>query len=205
MKKALRALNFAHLVSFGSKSKAEVDDEDTDGRDKNDDGEQDHEDGDAKKKSKAKKAEEEKDDERAEDDGSDEEASEDHPDDDEDNKKSKKAKAEEKDDEDDDDVEMRGNSPIARARRREQARCAAIFASRAAGKNPVLAANLAFKTRMSRSEALAVLESTPAGRGNEGRAARNPNVGSGGALGLTSKQAVANRLDAAFARVNRRK
>lgn len=83
----------------------------------------------------------------------------------------RKAKAKkEKDDEeearaakaDDDEEEMRGNSPVAQARNRERARCAAIFASEAAGRNPVLAAQLAFTTRMTRSEALGVLEAAPA-------------------------------------------
>ncbi|NVI06356.1 phage tail protein [Paraburkholderia sp. JPY454] len=43
---------------------------------------------------------------------------------------------------------MRGKSAVARARRREQARCAAIMGSKHAARNVELAANLAFKTRM---------------------------------------------------------
>jgi hypothetical protein len=87
--------------------------------------------------------------------------------DDKDDEKAKGAKGSKADDDsnaddDDKDEEMRGNSAAASARRREQARCAAIFASSAAGKNPVLAAKLAFETRQPRSEALALLEGTPA-------------------------------------------
>ncbi|WP_342616979.1 hypothetical protein [Rhodoferax sp. GW822-FHT02A01] len=60
--------------------------------------------------------------------------------------------------------EMRGSSPIAVARRRERARCAAIIGHDAAASNMVLAANLAFKTRMTRAEAMAVLADTAAGQ-----------------------------------------
>ena len=98
---------------------------------------------------------------------------------------------------DDDDKEMRGNSPAAQARRREQARCAAIFASPAAARNPVLAATLAFTTRMSRTEAVAVLESTPAPASalHPQRAARNPQVGATGGAPLAPAAAVAARWE----------
>lgn len=119
--------------------------------------------------------------------------------------KEKSKKAEEnpdkKPDAEDDDEEMRGNSACAKARRRERARCAAIFASPAAANNPVLAANLAFQTSMSRKEALAVLESTPGARGtNPTRSAGNPNIG-GQAPAPSKQQAIASRWDDAFARV----
>jgi hypothetical protein len=52
---------------------------------------------------------------------------------------------------------MRGDSPAADARRRERARCAAILTSAAGLKHPELACVLAFRTRVSRSEALGVL------------------------------------------------
>jgi hypothetical protein len=42
-------------------------------------------------------------------------------------------------------------------RLRERARCAAIFADAAAGKNPALAATLAFQTDMPRGQAIKVL------------------------------------------------
>ncbi|MBB5411693.1 hypothetical protein HDG34_005654 [Paraburkholderia sp. HC6.4b] len=107
---------------------------------------------------------------------------------------------------DDDDSEMHGSSVEARARRREQARCAAIFSSHAAARNPVLAANLAFRTRLARGAALAVLESTPAAPpANSGRVERNPRVGPGGTPGMNSRQAIASAWDHAFAKVNARK
>ncbi|VTU36210.1 hypothetical protein [Variovorax sp. PBL-E5] len=79
----------------------------------------------------------------------------------------------------DDDAaeEMFGHGPVAVARRRERARCAAILRSVAGVKNPALAASLAFKTRMSRTEALGVLSALEsaqvADRLHDGRAARN--------------------------------
>lgn len=80
-------------------------------------------------------------------------------------------------DADDDEEEMRGKSHAARARRRERARCAAIFLSPIAAKNPALAANLAFATALPRKEALTVLENTPAPAASSiaARAAANPN------------------------------
>ncbi|MBC8729436.1 hypothetical protein F6X39_14290 [Paraburkholderia sp. UCT2] len=101
---------------------------------------------------------------------------------------------------------MHGSSVEARARRREQARCAAIFSCHAAARNPVLAANLAFRTRLARGAALAVLESTPAApTANSGRVERNPRVGPGGTPGMNSRQAIASAWDHAFAKVNARK
>ena len=199
----MKNLSFAHLVGFGKKAKAEVDDEDKE----KDDGERDHEDG----VKKGKKAEDEKDKEKMDEDEDDDSAEDDSPKkEDEDDKKSKKSKADDGDDDEDDkedkETEMRGSSVAADARRREQARCAAIFSSPSAAKNPELAANLAFKTRMPRSEALAVLEGTkvaPVARYD--RSARNPNVGVGASHGMTSKQAVAKSLDDAFAKVKPRR
>jgi hypothetical protein len=110
------------------------------------------------------------------------------------------------DDDDDKDEEMRGNSAVAQGRRREQARCAAIFGSQEAARNPVLAANLAFKSRMSRAEALAILSSTPAAAGspNSDRQARNPRVGAD-APPVSSQQAVAKSWDNVFAKANTRR
>lgn len=98
--------------------------------------------------------------------------------------KSKKAKAEDKEDDekcegddDSDEEEMRGNDEVAEARSRERGRCAAIFAHPAAAKNPALAASLAFETKNTRSEAIAILSAhggtaaAPARR--ESLAARN--------------------------------
>jgi hypothetical protein len=194
-KKVANALSFAHLTGF---AKA---DEPNDERDRRDDAEdddpekkdQDRENGDSKK---GKKAEDKKDDDSAQDD---------EPEKNDDDDKKAKSKAEDDDDsdaedEDDKDDEMHGKSAAAAARRRERARCAAIFGTKAAGKNPALAANLAFNTRMTRKEAIVVLESTPAAGGFSGRSARNPNLGTGAAL-PSSKQAVASNWDAAFKKV----
>lgn len=58
----------------------------------------------------------------------------------------------------DDDDEDDDKDPKARAiRMRERGRCAAIFRSAAAGRNPAAAAELAFGTRLPRSEAIRVL------------------------------------------------
>lgn len=219
MAKIRKTLSFSHLAGIG-KYRAEAEDKPEDEK-KKDEGERDHEDGNAKKQSKrdqwAKKAEE--DDERKQlEDESDEdyearmEKMDEEEDEEEDEEKEKKEgkkakKAEEEDDdkkeEDDKDVEMYGSSPVVEARNRERRRCAAIFACKAAGKNPALAANLAFNTRMKRSEAIAVLEGTPAPqRYGIGRESRNPNVGPGMNGSITTKQAVDKSWDVAFAKAN---
>jgi hypothetical protein len=205
-KAVANALSFAHLASLGRGKGARASAEDDDKQD-------DDKDGDAKGK-KAKAADDDKGDDdddkkkdaRADDDDPDASAEDDDNDagdDDKDERKSKKAKAE---DENDDDEEMRGSSSAAQARRREQARCAAIFASPAAAKNPVLAANLAFKSRMGRVEAVALLESSPASAthsSNYGdRSARNPRIGAGGSGSLSSSQAAAKSWDAVFQKAN---
>ncbi|CAG9256235.1 hypothetical protein [Paraburkholderia caribensis] len=121
-----------------------------------------------------------------------------------DSDKGKKGKrAEDDDDEpdaddDDDEEEMRGNSAAAKARRRERMRCASIMGSQAAGKNPVLAANLAFTTSMTRKEALAVLKGTPAPAAAAPVSRRNPNLGAGGERGVSSEQAIAASWDVAM-------
>jgi hypothetical protein len=189
---AARGLSFAHLAGLSTKAakaeddedkkaaRAEGDSDDEDEDKKNakaEDGDDDKKDDD-EKSSKAKSKAESDDDEDAEED---------------DDKKDAKAD----DGDDDDDEEMRGKSAAARARRREQARCAAIFASPAAARNPVLAANLAFKTRMTRTEALATLEGTPAPASatHVNRAARNPNLGIDGGAKQSPQQALAARWD----------
>jgi hypothetical protein len=129
-------------------------------------------------------------------------ASEDDDDDDEPKGKSSR-RAEEDDDDDDEKHEMSGRSAAASARRRERARCAAIFASKAAAANPALAASLAFETTMTRKEALAVMRSQPAPMRAVGREAYNPRLGPGGDIETGSKS-VANSWDAAFKKVRPR-
>ena len=101
---------------------------------------------------------------------------------------------------DEDDDDEKGDASALAARSRERARCAAIFASPAAARNPVLAANLAFGTNLSRQMSLALLQATPApaAPGNPTRASRNPNVGAGAPTSATSHQAVSARWDTAM-------
>jgi outer membrane biosynthesis protein TonB len=180
-KAVANALSFAHLGGIGrgkaSKAAAEDDEEKKDAK-------AEAEDDDEKKDDKS--AEGEDDDASAE--GDDPEKKDD------DEKPSSKA---ESDDDEDKDEEMRGKSAVAQARRREQGRCAAIFASPAAARNPVLAANLAFMGRMPRREAIAMLEGTPApaAASHVSRSARNPQVGAGGEVKTTPQQAAAARWD----------
>lgn len=189
LRKVANALSFAHLAGFAGKARAEGDDPEDKEKDKSkasgDDPEKDD-------KAKGAKAE---DDERKQ---RDEESDDDYAkrmkalDDEEDEDKEKGAKAD-----DDSDEEMRGNGTAAAARKRERARCAAIFGSKAAGKNPVLAANLAFNTQMTRTEALAVLEGTPAPQVTSQR--RNPNLDASGGVQQSTAQATAARWDANLA------
>jgi hypothetical protein len=147
---------FAHLL--GLAASAEDDNEkDKNGRRAEEDDDKDEKD----KDGKARRAEDDKDkDDEAKGGGAEEDDEKDKDDD----KSSRRAKGE-NDDEDmeDDEDEMRGNSAAAKARRRERARCAAIFGCKAAGVRPDVAATLAFSTNMSRTEAIAVLASTAAG------------------------------------------
>ncbi|TCK36718.1 hypothetical protein B0G84_5731 [Paraburkholderia sp. BL8N3] len=188
------ALSFAHLAGVkNATAAAAAEDPPKDPADKEDDDE--HAD------AAASKAEDEQD----RDDGgakADDPNAGDDEDEDKDKAEGKRAKAAD-DDDDDDDEEMRGKSAVARARLREQARCAAIMSSRAAGRNVVLAAQLALGTRMTRKEAIAVLENTPAAASpnHERRAERNPKLGSGGHLAADSKAAIAASWDRAMERV----
>jgi hypothetical protein len=187
-RKVASALSFAHLAGLG-RAKPAASAEDDDPKKKDDPGAT-AEDEDPEKDDKEKKDPEAK----AEDDdpaaaGGDPEKKDDEKD------KAKGAVA--AGDEDDDKDEMSGKSAAAQARLREQARCAAIFASAAAGRNPVLAANLAFNTRMTRCEARALLESTPApaAAGHPGRAANNPRAAASPGNPPSHQQAVAARWD----------
>lgn len=218
---AARGLSFAHLASLSNRaSKAEDDDEKKDARaegdsdDEEENTDRNRDDGDAKKSKKAKAAEDDEDDgaedagqksgkkaKKAEDgDESKDYAEEDDDDGAEDDGQKSGKRAEE--DGDDEDEEMRGKSAVARARRREQARCAAIMGHKAAGRNVVLAANLAFNTRMGRKEAIAILQSTPAASApGQGRQARNPNLGAGGEMHRNPAAAAEAGWGRAFAKV----
>lgn len=191
------ALSFAHLAGLNFKS-AKADGEDPDEKDKNKgskaEGEDPDEKDDKKEGRRAQRADE-----------SDEEYAEYNDDEDEkdDKKSAKSAKADDEDAEDekkdDDEDEMRGNSAAASARRRERSRCAAIMGSKLAARNVVLAANLAFNTTMTRKQALAVLQDTPAASSpNQGRSARNPSLGAGGDQGPNSKAAITSSWDIAM-------
>ncbi|WP_431276270.1 hypothetical protein ACQ858_08455 [Variovorax ureilyticus] len=192
LRKVANALSFAHLAGFAGKPRAEGDDPDD--KDKKDTASGDDPDkgDDDKDKNKDAKA---GDRDQREGESDDDYAKRMKALDDEEEDKDKDAKAD-----DDNDEEMRGDSTAAAARRRERARCAAIFGSKAAAKNPVLAANLAFNTAMTRKEALAVLEGTPAPQASVQR--RNPNLDASGAPSQSSAQVTAARLDSAFARAN---
>ncbi|QCP54411.1 hypothetical protein FAZ95_36390 [Trinickia violacea] len=101
---------------------------------------------------------------------------------------------------------MRGSSPAAAARRREQARCSAIFATHAASRNPQLAARLAFNTRLPRREAIAVLEASPSPPPPaHNRAANNPRVGPGSSTEALSPQAISAGWDRAIEQINPRR
>ena len=143
--------SFAHLLglSAGTKPRAEESEEERTKRE-----EQERED--AKKakggkgKPKAEGGDEEKD--KPDDQGEDE-SDEDY----------KKRKREEQEDEDakkaeDDDENDEDDAKAKAIRHRERSRCAAIFASPAAGRRPDLAAHFAFNTGMTRGTAISTLE-----------------------------------------------
>jgi len=206
---AARGLSFAHLAGITQRgARAEDDRRDDDDERAEDDEQQEKDREDGTNGSKGKKGRRAEDDNRddvdAEDDDGD--AGDDKNDDSGKGKKGSRAEDDEMDDDVDDDSdpdaeddedEMRGKSSAARARRREQARCAAIMGSKAAARNPVLAANLAFKTRMTRAEALATLDGTPApaSASHMSRADRNPKIGADGGAKPSRQQALAARWD----------
>ncbi|MBN3852002.1 hypothetical protein G3N59_01290 [Paraburkholderia sp. Ac-20340] len=214
-------LSFGHLAKVSTRSARAEENDDRNDRDDNsgkgkkgkraegdddndDDDGQNRDDGDSKKGSRAE---------------GDDQGGDDDDDDRDDNsgkgKKGKRAAASGDDDDDDDDdgdraedddddeEEMRGKSAAARGRRRERARCAAIFGSKAAGRNPVLAANLAFNTNMTRKQALKVLNETPAPQGSVG-ARRNPNLGAGGEQSASREHTIQAGWDRAFGKARGR-
>lgn len=122
----------------------------------------------------------------------------------------KKAKAESDDDDKGDDEDEKDDDKKA-IRARERARCEAIFADPAAGRNPTLAAALAFGTSLNRSAAIAMLQAggtavQPAATPKVSRLDRAmaavpvPDVGAGGgraAVDDNSPAAIAARIVAA--------
>lgn len=106
-------------------------------------------------------------------------------------------------DDDDTDSEMRGQGPMAKARLRERARCAAIFAHPKAAENPDLAAHLAFNTRMTRIEAVGALArggATKAGSVLNNLMRNHAGHRPGSAPGaLNPQQSLMKSVDAAFA------
>lgn len=216
VKNLARKMTFAHLSSLGASSgRAQVDDSDDDDKSKKgrraEGDDPDERDPDDEKGKKGRRAEEDDPDERDPDDEKGKKgrrAEEDDPDErDPDDEKGKKGRRAEDDDTDpdaeDDEDEMHGKSAVARSRRRERARCAAIFGSKAAARNPALAANLAFNTAMTRSQALGVLRDSPAAHDpNAGRSASNPNIGNGGSQSPGRKAVSSSSWDRAFAKAN---
>lgn len=214
--KLAQALPFAHLLGLGARAedddgtarrarRAEEDESDDKKKGKRADDDDD-------KKKEGRRAEDNGGDDGDDDDDSDAKAEEGGEDDDKDKKEGRRAKAkggaddEDLDDEDDSDEEMRGNSASAKARRRERARCAAIFGSAAAGVRPDIAASLAFTTNMSRREAMSVLQTAAAGGAPARQAglaermstANHENVkGDGGSSNPSGRSKVANAIIAA--------
>ena len=122
-------------------------------------------------------------------------------------KAKKKAKADEdeggeEDDEGDDDsdgdeMSAAASPAIRAARRRERARCAAIFADAAAGNNPALAAQIAFGTDLPRAQAIGLLKvggSRPGGLHARMQAAAIPNPGPDAPPPATGAQAIAAEI-----------
>jgi hypothetical protein len=106
----------------------------------------------------------------------------------------------------DDDQEMQGDSLLARARGRERARCGAIMGSAEGQRNPVLAAHLAFKTRATRGEAIALLAGTAAGGWRDlhpDRAKKNPGIGAFAGSAPSRGASIGAGWDRAFAQANR--
>lgn len=195
-------LSFAHLGRGAARAEDRRADDDDSGKGKKgkrasdeDDEQQDREDGDSKKGKRADSGDSDDDDE---DDDEDEDRREDG------GGKGKKGKRAADDDgderaeeDDDDEEEMRGNSAAARARRRERARCAAIFASKGAGRNPVLACKLAFTTRMTRTEAIEVLNGAPAPEGSRNQR-QNPRLALDGDRSMNASTDIQASWDRAF-------
>lgn len=207
------AHSFAHLLGFGAtkatkkRAEEELDEEKGDGDDEDDnkkakraespekeeesdeteERDEEEDDGKKSKKAKSKRAKAEDDDE-----GDDGESGEDDD--------------EEEGDDDSDGADMRKKNARG-PRLRERARCAAIFADASAGKNPALAATLAFQTDMPRGQAVKVLRAGGVAAPTSRRVSlddrmanvRTPNVGASDPAGPArgGAQSVASQIVAA--------
>jgi len=117
------------------------------------------------------------------------------------------------DDEEEREAEEDDRDPKARAaRKRERARCAAIFGSKHAAGRVAAAANLAFTTKLTASQAISVLKTLPGGESAEGGDLGTRMQGYGGHRPAASappqpsgRQAVTTSWDAAATRAGIRK
>jgi hypothetical protein len=160
---------FAHLRARDgiAGAKAEKDDEDD-------------------KKEASVKAEKEKDDEDDDEDDDKKKAEKKDDDNDDDEKAEKKAADDEEDaaaprsrrakNGDDDDEEDKKDARASAARARERARCAAIFATKAAATRPDVAAHLAFGTDLPRSAVINTLKAVAAGEHREQGRDQRPDL-----------------------------
>jgi len=191
LKKMTAALGFAHLLGLPAAAAARAEDDDKKKDPDADDGDDDE--------SAARAEDDDSDDDKDEKKGKSAKAVKDEGDDDGDDEKKGGKKAAKADDDDDSDDDGKENA----ARKSERARCAAIFASPAAGTRPDMAAHLAFNTSMSSKAAVEMLGvvaagGAPAARGLAGRMASVsiPNVGAGAPAGkaTTGAGSVANMI-----------
>jgi hypothetical protein len=153
---------FAHLLArdgiAGARAEKEDDNDDKKAATKAEKEEDEDEEDDKKK---AEKKDEDEDDEE-EDDGEKKAETSDDEEEASTRSRSRRAKSGDEDDEDD-----KKNAKASAARARERARCAAIFATKAAGRRPDVAAHLAFGTDLPRSAVINTLKAVAAGERRE--------------------------------------
>lgn len=178
------ALSFSHLIGGASAGRsgrrAADDDDDLDDQENNappgaDEGDQDDDDGNATPSGRRRARGEDDDDNPGDDNDGDNpsgrRAQGNQNDDDGNATPSGRRRARGDDGEDDEDDEEDQDDPQAcAARSRERARCAAIFATKAAAGRPDLAAHLAFNTSLPRSQAIGLLRTAAAGSTRRGGA-----------------------------------
>lgn len=101
---------------------------------------------------------------------------------------------------DSDEEDMRRGSKASAPRLRERGRCAAIFQDAAAGRNPALAAQLAFCTSLPRSQAVKLLRAGGAGGTLAARMATSaaPAIGPGAPARPGGPKAAANEVIALY-------